>query len=139
MYELFLWLMVNDDAVPHWVPISADGEDDGDDYGTMIARLREKIREACSASGIDFDLLQLRSTDGGMAVSAGFARNHPLGSGVEKHFLECIAKAAPATYGVIYWQDTDKDEPGGEFNVLKLANGEVTESLEWLVPLASHS
>lgn len=133
MYELFLWLMVSDSSAAHWEPPIDDDDYEEGAHDRESARLHEKIREACIEAGIAFDLLNLRTTDGGIAVSAGFARNHALAAGTERNFLEYIAMSAPSTYGVIYYQDTEKDGPGGVFNVLKLANHQITESVERLV------
>jgi hypothetical protein len=100
----------------------------------LYERLRAKTAEAWSVIFDSTELLTFRMTNGGLAVTAGFARNHPPGLGIERHFLEKIALLAPATYGVLYAQDSDTDGPGGKFQVLKLANGTIAETEEQLVP-----
>lgn len=96
-------------------------------------RLREKLSRACEQTGLRFENLTLRSTFGGTIASAAFAQNHPMSAGIERRFLEAVAALAPSSYGVIYTLNTDTAEPRGEFDVLKLANGKVTESRELLV------
>ena len=136
MFEFFLWLMVSDRAQHHCEP--EDFIDDEDKLDAELddepERLRDKIRQACVDADLNFDLLTLRNTYAGIAVSAGFARNHALPQGTEQRFLQKLASTAPTTYGVIYALDSDREGARGEFNVFKLANREVRETTELLVP-----
>ncbi len=132
MFEFYLWLMVSDRPEHHWepIPFHEDDASDPEEYD----RLREKVKQACDASGIGFHVLNLNMTHGGLAVCAGFARNHALPPDTERRFLEQLSSLAPTTYGVIYCLDTDQNDARGEFNVLKLANQEIGETKEILVP-----
>ncbi len=137
MFEFYLWLMVSDRPEHHWEPIPFH-EDDASDP-TEHDRLREKVTLACEASGVGVHVLNFNMTHGGLAVCAGFARNHPLPEGTERRFLEQLASLAPTTYGVIYSLDTDQADARGEFNVLKLANQEIRQTKELLVPPKSET
>jgi hypothetical protein len=137
MFEFFIWLMVSDRSRHHWEPMPFVEQDEDRldmELDAEPERLRDKIRHACADAGLNFDVLTLRDTYAGIAVSAGFGRNHALPSGTERRFLTRLASLAPTTYGVIYTLDTDKKDASGEFNVLKLANQEVRETTEILVP-----
>jgi hypothetical protein len=131
MFECFLWLMASDLKEHHWAPSDEDPAEDG-----MFERVRGKIEEACKASGVPFELLQIRHTWGGAAVSAGYGGNHGAPERQRK-FLEEVAQRAPSTYGVIYMMDSERDDARGEFMVLKLANQKISESYELLVPQSS--
>jgi|CXWL01.1.fsa_nt_gi hypothetical protein len=144
MFEFYLWLMVNDGPQHHWEPMPfTEDEDEFWREDAWLAaspqRLREKMKRACEETGVRFEILTLRSTDGGTIVSAAFAQNHPMSAGIERRFLEAVAVLAPSSYGVVYTLNTDTVEPRGEFDVLKLANGRVTESRELLVYPACNS
>ena len=138
VFEIYLWLMVSDAPEHHWesMPFTEDEQEFDREEAlreTAPERLQEKIGQACVGAGMALDALTLKMTDGGMIATMAFARNHPLVAGTERRFLERIAELAPASYGVIYALDTDKEAPRGEFDVLKLANGRVVATKEMLV------
>jgi hypothetical protein len=121
--------MVSDLPFHHWEPSEEHPNEEGE-----YPRVVSKIEAACATSGIPFDRLHLQYTDGGVAVSAGYSSNHPDGAPeTHRKFLRELARIAPVTYGMIHMQDTDRWVSNGEFTVLKLANGTVSESKELLV------
>ncbi|MBY0283370.1 MAG: hypothetical protein K2W81_05340 [Sphingomonas sp.] len=137
MFEIFIWLMVSDRRQHHWEPMSfseADEQRMDVELDFEPERLRDKVRLASAYAGLSFDVLTLRDTYAGVAVSAGFGRNHALPTGTERQFLEHLASSAPTTYGVIYTRDSDEGDVHGEFKVIKLANQQISETFEILVP-----
>jgi hypothetical protein len=138
MFEFFLWLMVSDWPRHHWQedPYPADEEAYAQEESmldTSWERLNEKLRQACDHAGMNFENFNCRDAAGGVAVTAGFTRNHAFQDGIERQFLEELIELAPTTYGVLYTHDTDRENPDGEFTVLKVGNGKVIESREYLV------
>ncbi|HRE44636.1 MAG TPA: Imm7 family immunity protein [Terricaulis sp.] len=138
MFEFYLWLMVDDGPQHHWEPMQFT--EDEEEFWREDAwrdarpeRLRKKLEQACEQTGLRFENFTLRGTHGGTIANAAFAQNHPMSAGIERRFLEAVAARAPSSYGVIYTLNTDTAEPRGEFDVLKLANGKVTQSRELLV------
>lgn len=133
MFECYIWLMASDLPYNHWEPSDPSPEEEKFEEGTY-PRVKKKIEEACKNSSVPFDRLHFWQTYGGVAVSAGHSTNHPSGApDTYRNFLKELARTAPATYGKIYMQDTDRWDSNGEFIVLKLANGVVSETKELLV------
>ncbi|MEG3143780.1 Imm7 family immunity protein [Sphingomonas sp. RT2P30] len=144
MFECFIWLMVSDQRWPHWKPWSELGlsEEEMEKFEieqdlldeSKFERLSDKLRRACDEGGLNFDLFNLHSTYGGIAATAGYGRNHAWSAGTLETFLRAVSTLAPATYGVVYALDSDRDDVAGEFDVWKLAHQKVTRTTDLLVP-----
>src|SRR4051812_44634922 len=119
MFECYIWLMLSDRRWPHWEPWSELGLSDEEMEAfereedlldeTEFERLSDKMRRACSEAGLNFDLFNLYPTYGGVAATAGYGRNHAWRAGEAETFLRVVSELAPATYGVIYALDSDRD------------------------------
>ena len=145
MFELYIWLMIDDGDYPHWtldedLGLSDEELDQLEEKEDRLRinefeRLSGFLREACTYVSLDFDLFRIKSSDGGLIATAGHSSNH--GSGAVpwiRKFMELLAAKAPMTYGVAYMLDTDRGPPIGNFDVLKLAHQTVTHTKDLLVP-----
>ena len=108
-----------------WVTIQATTS--GDDDAALLERLVDRVHRALRDSA-DVDLIDLRWSAGMPMLHFGGFDKH--GEGLAPALLSLFTRAgelAPGSYGLLHiWNDQDP-EHDNEFQVYRMARGQVTE------------
>jgi hypothetical protein len=130
MFDCHVWTKIEDSAQHYWEE-ERSAEQDHRSESELYADVEGFVRKTWGGLGLPDHALSFDFLNGVVFMTAAYVQNHPSAAPqAQQRFMRALAKRFPKSYGTIMMHSDDDWATPGEYLVLDLKGGRVSDRRE---------